>query len=51
LVVEGRFKGVADMAQMRNRCAAWFDAIWAQLLASKAKQLERRDTVAAEEAV
>src|SRR5262249_36081300 len=36
LVVEARFKEVAGMPQMRHRCAAWFDAIRAQLLASKA---------------
>src|SRR4030095_7757761 len=51
MVVECRFKEVAGMRQMRDRCAAWFDAIRAQLLASKSKQLQRWDTVAAEEGV
>src|SRR4029434_9288534 len=49
--VECRFKEVAGMRQMRDRCAAWFDAIRAQFLASKSKQLQRWNTVAAEEAV
>jgi len=51
MVVECRFKEVAGVCQMRDRCAAWFDAIRAQLLASKSKQLQRWDTVAAEEAM
>jgi len=51
LIVEGRFKEVAGMLQTRNRRATGFDSIWAQLLPSEAKQLERGDTVSAEEAM
>jgi hypothetical protein len=51
MVVEVSFEEIAGVRQLRDGCAAWFNAIRAQLLPSKAKQLQWWNAVTAEKAV